>query len=57
MFAGTVRLGEQGIFVWDGKTYALEGKGGMGRIGAVHYDAAAEIRRLGNSLRGMASQS
>jgi formylglycine-generating enzyme required for sulfatase activity len=37
-------LGEQGIFGWDGKTYALavterlglEGKGGMVRIGAVH---------------------
>jgi hypothetical protein len=41
-------LGEQGIFVWDGKTYALavterlglEGRGGMVRIGAVHVGEA-----------------
>jgi selenocysteine lyase/cysteine desulfurase len=52
-------LGEQGIFVWDGKTYALavterlglEGKGGMVRIGAVHYNTVEEIRRLGEALR------
>jgi selenocysteine lyase/cysteine desulfurase len=57
-------LGEQGIFVWDGKTYALavterlglEGKGGMVRIGAVHYDMVDEIRRLAEALRGMATR-
>jgi selenocysteine lyase/cysteine desulfurase len=55
-------LGEQGIFVWDGKTYALavterlglEGKGGMVRIGAVHYNTVEETQRLGAALRAMA---
>jgi selenocysteine lyase/cysteine desulfurase len=58
-------LGEQGIFVWDGNYYALavttrlglEGKGGMVRIGAVHYNTVDEIRRLGDALRAMSSQS
>jgi cysteine desulfurase family protein (TIGR01976 family) len=44
-------LGEQGIFVWDGNYYALElmqrlgleGSGGAVRVGAVHYNTAAEI--------------
>jgi selenocysteine lyase/cysteine desulfurase len=56
-------LGEQGIFVWDGNYYApavttrlgLEGKGGMVRIGAVHYNTVEEIQRLGEALRAMAS--
>ena len=55
-------LGEQGIFVWDGNYYALavterlglEGKGGMVRIGAVHYNTVEEIRRLGDALRRLA---
>jgi cysteine desulfurase family protein (TIGR01976 family) len=55
-------LGEQGIYVWDGNYYALavterlglEGKGGMVRIGAVHYNTVAEIRRLGDALRTIA---
>jgi selenocysteine lyase/cysteine desulfurase len=60
-------LGEQGISVWDGKTYALavterlglEGKGEMVRVGAVHAGEAhgntvEEIRRLGDALRAMA---
>jgi len=54
-------LGEQGIFVWDGNYYALavttrlglEGKGGMVRIGAVHYNTVEEIQRLGNALRSL----
>jgi cysteine desulfurase family protein (TIGR01976 family) len=58
-------LGEQGIFVWDGNYYALaaterlglEGKGGMVRIGAVHYNTVDEIKRLGEALRGMVPQS
>ncbi|MBN1315004.1 MAG: cysteine desulfurase-like protein [Anaerolineales bacterium] len=57
-----VALGEQGIFCWDGNYYAvevttrlgLEAKGGMVRIGAVHYNTVDEIRRLGDALRGMA---
>ena len=55
-------LGEQGIFVWDGNYYALavttrlglEDKGGMVRIGAVHYNTVEEIRRLGDELRAIA---
>jgi selenocysteine lyase/cysteine desulfurase len=55
-------LGEQGIFVWDGNYYALavterlglEGKGGMVRIGAVHYNTVEEIERLGDVLRSIA---
>jgi cysteine desulfurase family protein (TIGR01976 family) len=56
-------LGEQGIYVWDGNYYALavttrlgvEDKGGMVRIGAVHYNTVEEIGRLGDALRAMAS--
>jgi selenocysteine lyase/cysteine desulfurase len=52
-------LGEQGIYVWDGNYYALavterlglEGKGGMVRIGAVHYSTVEEIQRLEEALR------
>ncbi|MBN1934966.1 MAG: cysteine desulfurase-like protein [Anaerolineae bacterium] len=55
-------LDEQGIFVWDGNYYALavterlglEGKGGMVRVGAVHYNTVQEIQRLGDVLRAMA---
>jgi selenocysteine lyase/cysteine desulfurase len=50
--------------VWDGNYYALavttrldaegaEGKGGMVRIGAVHYNTVEEIKRLGEALREM----
>ena len=49
--------------MWDGNYYALavterwglEGKGGMVRIGAVHYNTVDEIKRLGEALRTMAS--
>jgi selenocysteine lyase/cysteine desulfurase len=55
-------LGEQGISVWEGNYYALavterlglEGKDGMVRIGAVHYNTVEEIGRLGDALRRMA---
>lgn len=48
------RLGDQGIFVWDGNYYALslserlgvEAGGGMVRIGLAHYNTADEIDRL-----------
>ena len=58
-------LGEQGIVVWDGNYYALavteclglEGKGGMVRIGAVHYNTVEEIQRLGVALWGMVARS
>ena len=58
-------LGEQGIFCWDGNYYALavttrlglEGRGGMARIGAVHYNTVEEIKRLGEALRARASRA
>jgi len=48
------RLGEQGIYVWDGNFYALEvttrlgveEHGGVVRIGLVHYNTVEEIERL-----------
>jgi selenocysteine lyase/cysteine desulfurase len=44
-------LADRGIFVWDGNYYALElmqrlgleDSGGAVRVGAVHYNTAAEI--------------
>jgi selenocysteine lyase/cysteine desulfurase len=52
-------LGQAGVFVWDGNYYALsvterlglEDQGGMVRVGAVHYNTLAEIKRLGDVLR------
>jgi selenocysteine lyase/cysteine desulfurase len=48
------RLGQAGIFVWDGNYYALavterlgvEESGGMVRVGIAHYNTAAEVDRL-----------
>ena len=48
------KLGERGIFTWDGNYYALnlaerlgtEATGGMVRIGLVHYNTGDEIERL-----------
>lgn len=48
------RLGEQGLFVWDGNYYALnlserlgvEESGGMVRIGLAHYNTDEEVDRL-----------
>jgi len=48
------RLGERGIFTWDGNYYALnlterlgvEKEGGFLRIGPVHYNTAEEMERL-----------
>lgn len=48
------RLGDRGIFTWDGNYYALnlterldvEKDGGFLRIGIVHYNTAEEIERL-----------
>ena len=47
-------LGELGIFTWDGNFYALnlserlgvEQKGGVLRVGLVHYNTAEEVDRL-----------
>jgi cysteine desulfurase family protein (TIGR01976 family) len=52
-------LGERGIFTWDGNFYALnlserlgvEQKGGVLRIGMVHYNTAEEVERLLAALR------
>ena len=52
------RLAEQDIYVWDGNYYALaiterlglEGRGGMVRVGLVHYNTLDEIGRLREAL-------
>lgn len=57
------RLGEAGIYVWDGNYYALavterlglEAAGGMVRVGAVHYNTPEEIRMFGEALGRVAS--
>jgi cysteine desulfurase family protein (TIGR01976 family) len=56
------KLGERGIFTWDGNYYAIglterlgvEDKGGMLRIGAVHYNTSEEIERLLQELKSIA---
>jgi cysteine desulfurase family protein (TIGR01976 family) len=54
------RLGEHGIFVWDGDYYALEVMKRLGlpdgavRIGIVHYNTADEVDRLLVELRKLA---
>ena len=53
------KLGERGIYVWDGNYYALaiserlgvEESGGMVRVGAAHYNTVDEIEKLGEALR------
>jgi cysteine desulfurase family protein (TIGR01976 family) len=55
------RLGEQGIFVWDGNFYALEvttrlgleASGGVLRIGLAHYNTVEEIDRLIAALKSL----
>jgi cysteine desulfurase family protein (TIGR01976 family) len=57
------RLGERGIFVWDGNFYALalterlglEPSGGLLRVGLAHYNTADEVDRLLDELRRLAS--
>lgn len=57
-------LAERGVFTWDGNYYALnlterlqvEQKGGMLRIGLVHYNTLEEVERLLNLLEEFASQ-
>ncbi|MFN7035994.1 MAG: cysteine desulfurase-like protein [Bellilinea sp.] len=56
-------LGREDIYVWDGNYYALavterlgvEDKGGMVRVGAVHYNTERELKRLGDILERIAS--
>jgi cysteine desulfurase family protein (TIGR01976 family) len=55
------KLGKAGIQVWDGNYYALavterlglENKGGMVRVGLVHYNTAEEIDKLGSVLKSL----
>ena len=54
------RLGERGIFTWDGNYYAInlterlgvEKDGGFLRIGFVHYNTEEEVDRMLKSLSG-----
>ncbi len=56
------RLGEQGIFVWDGHFYALgvverlglAAQGGLVRIGFAHYNTLAEVDRVVGALQELA---
>ena len=58
-------LGERGIFTWDGNYYALnlterlgvESKGGLLRIGLVHYNTGDEVQRLLAALNEFAAKS
>jgi cysteine desulfurase family protein (TIGR01976 family) len=58
------RLASENIYVWDGNYYALavterlglEGKGGMVRVGPVHYNTLEEVARLGEVLASMAKK-
>src|SRR5690348_13730929 len=57
-------LGERGIFTWDGNFYAMnlserlgvEPKGGVLRIGLVHYNTMEEVDRLLNALHEFAAR-
>ena len=57
------KLGEQGIFTWDGNYYAInlterlgvEQSGGFLRIGLVHYNTEEEVDRVLDGLRSQAS--
>jgi len=58
------RLGERGIFCWDGNYYALalmerlglEERGGALRIGMAHYNATEEVDRLLAVMREITAQ-
>ena len=55
------KLGERGIFTWDGNYYAInlterldvEQSGGMLRIGMAHYNTPEEVTRLLEELRSI----
>lgn len=55
-------LDKDNVYAWDGNYYALEvtkrldveDKGGMLRVGAVHYNTLEDIERLGQSLARIA---
>jgi selenocysteine lyase/cysteine desulfurase len=55
-------LGDRGIFAWHGNFYAsslteklgVEASGGLVRVGLLHYNTVAEIRRLLEELSEIA---
>lgn len=55
-------LDKENIYTWDGNFYALavterlglEGKGGLLRSGAVHYNTVEEIQHFGEVIRKLA---
>jgi cysteine desulfurase family protein (TIGR01976 family) len=57
-------LGDRGIFTWDGNFYALnlserlgvESKGGVLRVGFVHYNTATEVDRLLDALKAFVAR-
>lgn len=59
------KLNEHGIYVWDGNYYALnvtewlgvEDKGGMVRVGAVHYNTLEEVEKLKEALMEISSKA
>jgi cysteine desulfurase family protein (TIGR01976 family) len=59
------RLGERGIFTWDGNYYAInlaerlgvQQSGGMLRIGLAHYNTAEEVERLLTELRALGEKT
>ena len=59
------RLGERGIFTWDGNYYAInlaerlgvQQSGGMLRIGLAHYNTAEEVDRLLAELRALTDKT
>jgi selenocysteine lyase/cysteine desulfurase len=56
------KLAAENIYVWNGNYYAInvserlgvEEKGGMVRVGPVHYNTVDEINRLGEVLKKIA---
>jgi cysteine desulfurase family protein (TIGR01976 family) len=58
------KLAERDIYVWDGNYYAinvterlgLEDKGGMVRVGAVHYNTLQEVEKLKEALLEISRQ-
>ena len=62
--AVAARLGEQGIFVWDGHFYAVDvvdrlglgSQGGLVRIGFAHYNTPAEVERVIGALADLAKR-
>ena len=57
------KLGEKGIYTWDGNYYAInvterlgvEADGGMVRVGAVHYNTLDEVERLRSALMNIST--